>query len=316
MQLKEMQYIYTIYQERSFSKAAKKLFVSQPALSAVVKKAEKEIGEQIFDRSTLPFSVTGAGEYYISQVRQILQLNDNMMKYFQDSSDLKTGYLSVGSSSFFCAYVLSSQVGAFRQRYPGIHIDLHEMNVEILKNKVENDELDIILETSFFDEDNLEKYLFAQEDILLAVPKDYEINAKLHDAQMTFQDVREKKYKNSSVPSLSLSVFRDEPFLFLREGNDLYTRGMKMCEEAGFEPQIKIFLDQILTAFNIASTGAGVAFIRSSIPRFVPETGRLVYYKIDSPLAKRPIYYAYKKGAYLTYPMRAFLQMNGIRPGR
>ena len=60
MQLKEMHYIYTIYQERSFSKAAKKLFVSQPALSAVVKKAEKEVGEQIFDRSTLPFSVTFA----------------------------------------------------------------------------------------------------------------------------------------------------------------------------------------------------------------------------------------------------------------
>ena len=55
--LREMDYVYAVYQEKSFSKAAKKLFVSQPALSRMVKKAEDEIGAPIFDRSTLP---TGA----------------------------------------------------------------------------------------------------------------------------------------------------------------------------------------------------------------------------------------------------------------
>ena len=63
--LKEMDYIYAVYEEKSFSRAAKKLFVSQPALSNMVKKAEKEIGAPIFDRSTIPLTVTPAGEYYI-----------------------------------------------------------------------------------------------------------------------------------------------------------------------------------------------------------------------------------------------------------
>ena len=56
--LREMDYVYAVYQEKSFSKAAKKLFVSQPALSRMVKKAEDEIGAPIFDRSTLPITVT------------------------------------------------------------------------------------------------------------------------------------------------------------------------------------------------------------------------------------------------------------------
>ena len=64
LMLKEMDYIYAVYEEKSFSRAAKKLFVSQPALSNMVKKAEKEIGAPIFDRSTIPLTVTPAGEYY------------------------------------------------------------------------------------------------------------------------------------------------------------------------------------------------------------------------------------------------------------
>ena len=54
--LNEMKYVYEVYKEKSFSKAAKKLFISQPALSNMVRKAEKEMGAPIFDRSTIPLT--------------------------------------------------------------------------------------------------------------------------------------------------------------------------------------------------------------------------------------------------------------------
>lgn len=82
--LSEMQYIYTIYQERSFSKAAKKLYISQPALSAIVKKAEQKIGHLIFDRTTIPLTVTPAGRYYIKCIENILEIEKNMQDYFDD----------------------------------------------------------------------------------------------------------------------------------------------------------------------------------------------------------------------------------------
>ena len=56
--LSHIEYIYAVYQERSFSKAARRLYVSQPWLSAAVKKTEQELGAQIFDRSTSPISLT------------------------------------------------------------------------------------------------------------------------------------------------------------------------------------------------------------------------------------------------------------------
>ena len=66
--INEMKYVYAVYQEKSFSKAARKMFVSQPALSNMVKKAEAEIGRPIFDRSTIPLTVTKEGMYYIRSI--------------------------------------------------------------------------------------------------------------------------------------------------------------------------------------------------------------------------------------------------------
>ena len=68
------EYIYAVYQERSFSKAARKLFVSQPWLSATVKKVEQGLKRQLFDRSTTPISLTEDGQYYIENVERIMNI--------------------------------------------------------------------------------------------------------------------------------------------------------------------------------------------------------------------------------------------------
>lgn len=72
------EYIYAVYQEGSFSKAAQKLYVSQPWLSSVVKKVEQEIKTPIFDRSTTPISLTPAGQYYIQQVEKVMNIEEDM----------------------------------------------------------------------------------------------------------------------------------------------------------------------------------------------------------------------------------------------
>ena len=91
--LNEMKYVYEVY------KAAKKLFISQPALSNMVRKAEKEMGAPIFDRSTIPLTVTKEGAYYIRTVEKILFLERNLERYFQDIAGLQGGTLALGGAS-------------------------------------------------------------------------------------------------------------------------------------------------------------------------------------------------------------------------
>lgn len=78
------EYVHAVYQEKSFSNAAKKLFVSQPWLSATVKKVEQEIGFPIFNRSTNPISLTEEGRYYIRHIEQIMALEKEMAQHFKE----------------------------------------------------------------------------------------------------------------------------------------------------------------------------------------------------------------------------------------
>lgn len=312
--LNEMQYVYAVYKEKSFSKAAKKIFISQPALSAMVKKAENEIGCSIFDRGTIPLTVTKDGEYYIRGVEQILMTKRNVEEYFEDLSALKAGNLSIGGSSFFCAYVLADLFGRFRVKYPSVTIDILEGNIKELREGLEEETLDLIIETAIAMEDRtVERYLYGYEYIVLAVPASYKVNKKLQPYQLLFRDVCNGKYLDPEVPAVPMGYFRDIPFLIMKKGNDMHRRSMTICKNAGFTPNTAIQLDQILTSFNIASTGVGAVFIRANILKYMQENSALVYYKIGDPLAKRAILMATKKGRYVSHATREFLRMAGAR---
>ncbi len=312
--LNEMKYVYAVYQERSFSKAAKKLYISQPALSNMVKKAEKEMGAPIFDRSTIPLTVTKAGSYYIKSIEKILFVERNMKAYFRDIEQLQAGSLSLGGSSYFCSFVFPELIGKFRTKYPNIEIDLLEANIKELKEGLDKESLDLIIETALDGEDiSIEKYFYKKEWIILVVPKNFSVNLKLQPYRLTRQDIVTEAFLRPEVDPVPLCEFRNTPFIAMKPGNDMYKRGTKMCFNSGFAMKAAIQVDQVLTSVNIASNGIGAVFVRSDIVRCLPADDRLVYYKLGDPLAVRNVSFALKKGRYVTYAMREFMRMAGIK---
>ena len=81
-----MNYVYEVYKERSFSKAAENLYISQPALSAMIKKVENKVGMPLFDRSTNPIQLTDCGKRYIKTAEKIMDLDER----FKNSDQLRT----------------------------------------------------------------------------------------------------------------------------------------------------------------------------------------------------------------------------------
>lgn len=110
--MNELKYVYEVYQERSFSKAAKKLYITQPALSAMVKKAEMEIGQPIFDRSTIPLTLTDAGRYYIASAKKILFIQKNMTSYFSGPPAFADG------ASFYWGFFILLYLYSFKTGWP------------------------------------------------------------------------------------------------------------------------------------------------------------------------------------------------------
>ena len=76
-----MHYVYEVYKEMNFSKAASNLFISQPSLSAAVKKAENQIGFPIFDRSSNPIQLTELGKEYIRSIETIMEIENSFQNY-------------------------------------------------------------------------------------------------------------------------------------------------------------------------------------------------------------------------------------------
>lgn len=313
--LNDMKHIYTIYEERSFSKAAKKLYISQPALSSLVKKIEKKIGVLIFDRNTIPLTITEEGEYYIKYIEKVLNMEDDLIRHFKDIDDLKYGNLTIGGSSFFCAFTLPKLIEKFSEKYPNVRIETIEGNIKELTSGIEDGTIDLIIETAISEKDkNLDVYKYSTEEILLGVPQRWKINENLKEYQLTFEDIKKNIHLKSTFPEVSLKKFKNCPFITMKKGNDQYSRGLKMCKKEGFIPNSVFQIDQILTGYHIAVSNKNVAlFIRDTLIKSAYKNNvSLVYYKIGGDLAKRSIYMANKKNRYISKAMKEFLKISKI----
>ena len=173
------EYIYAIYQEKSFSKAAKKLYVSQPWLSATVKKVEQQLQIPLFDRSTNPISLTDAGRYYIEQIERIMAIEEEMQRHFNEMRSVNNVELHIGSSMFFCTYVLPKLLTDFCALYPQVTLTFTEGTTSGLTEKLRAGQLDFLLEAECPSGSDIQTFPWASEQIILAVPAHYEINQRL-----------------------------------------------------------------------------------------------------------------------------------------
>lgn len=302
MLLHEMVYVYEVYRHRSFTRAAQALYISQPSLSQMIRKAETRIGAPIFDRSTSPIGLTETGRAYIHAAEQILQIEADFKQYLDDAERCVTGVLTLGGTTLFTSYVLPPILSAFSDQYPGVELRLHEAHTAQLKIELQEGLLDFAIDNSMFDPAVYESQLFQHEQIILAVPRALPVNETAARFRLTSKDLRRKG--DTRVP---LSLFADTPFLLLKEGNDTRVRAEQLCAQAGFTPKIRLQLDQQLAAYNLASYGLGAAFISDALALSAPPDDRLYFYQIDSPDVYRSINLFYKRTRVLTAPMRAML---------
>ncbi len=301
--------VYEVYKERSFTKAAQNLYISQPSLSARIKKIEEIIGEPLFDRSTTPLQLTEVGKVYIEAAEEITQIEQRVENYINDLAGLKTGNLAVGASTLFAAYVVPSLITQFNQKFPDVHIQLIEGNTAELEEMLGSNALDFVIDNYHYDSILYNKELYCEENILLAVPKHFAVNEELGMYQLSYKNIKNKNYLNQKYPAVPLGRFADLPFIMLTQGNDTRTRGDRLCRNVGFKPNIVLEFNQQSTAYMASSTQLGATFISDILVSQLPTFENLVYYKLDGEEAKRKVFFYYKTHKYKTRVMEEFVRM-------
>lgn len=302
-------YVYEVYREKSFSKAAQNLYISQPSLSARIKKIEDQIGFPLFDRSTSPLQLTEVGQVYIDAAEKIFQIEQTVENYINNFSTLKTGTLCLGASNLFAAYILPPLITSFKQEFPDVHIQVTEGNTSQLESMLNNNSLDFVIDNYRYDNTLYSRELCCHENILLAVPNHFSVNHQLFEYRLSYENIKNKSYLDSSIPTVPLASFSDIPFIMLTPGNDTRIRGDRLCREAGFHPNIILELNQQSTAYMAASTQLGATFISDILVSQLPSFENLAYYKLDGDAAKRQVFFYYKNHKYKTRAMEEFLRI-------
>lgn len=281
MQLRDIQYVLTIADEGGFSKAAERLYVSQPALSQSVQRLEEELGVKLFDREKNKVSLTFAGSKFLEEGKVIIHLSERLKQTMADIATSKQGELTIGISPFYQKCFLTRISPVFQARYPGVKLNV----VDIFSNKQEEMllkrqiELGIMVLPVTSEELDYEKLY--DDNIMLAIP----------EGNACFDFLPELLQGHCAVTDLT--VLKDENFVMYKPGRRIWDICMTLCREAGFDPKVVYETNGCESVNSAVVRGMGVGFVPISIKRACPDE-RAVYYKIDNVKAFRTLAAVYR----------------------
>ena len=301
----EMKYIYTIYQKGSFAKAAEALYLTQPALSISVQKAEARIGMPIFDRNQKPLRLTAAGEIYIEKIKEILQIEKELQTRIQDLSDLTTGSIKIGASSYIFSYILPPVLLEYQKRYPGVQLDVLESGAYELKEMLLKKEIDLTFASRPAKEPNFKNKFVFQDELVLAVPVSFPVNQGLASYAMTSKELLDSA--NLSSPAIDMRSFADTPFVLLKSSYDLRHRADQFFEAAGISPDIRMEASQMATLYALAEAGIGATFISNRIIN--KPSSQVLFYRIDHPEAIREMSIVTNRHCYISQTVEKFIKL-------
>ena len=184
-------YVYSVYQNGSFSKAARKLFISQPSLSAMVKKLETELGFLIFDRSKSPLALTPEGEIYIEYIDESIEKERIMQQRVRAIGSVPFKELSVGGNSFLAGRVFPKVCADVIRRMPKVNIKMDIGSGTLrgtLKDKIEQGALDIALAYTY-DPHRFDAIPIFEERFYLVLRKDVPNAERLIPYSVSIEDV-------------------------------------------------------------------------------------------------------------------------------
>lgn len=300
MTSQQIEYVLTLAEEKSFSKAATRLYVTQPSLSQFIKNLENELSTTLFDRSTSPIRLTPAGQVFIEAARKIKSIEEELSQQLADLTNLKSGDLRIGTSPFRSACLLPKSIAEFHKTYPGVSIHILEEKSSVLEKSLMEGSIDLLLGTGPFDENLYYAEELASEQLYLAVPSDYPINNELIPYQITDSDIKTDNVKLHKTPGIDLSRLSKETFIIQKQGQKLNGVISKICKDSSFAPETTLNSERIESSFAWTLAGIGISFVPDFLIRFGNHDRHPVYYKINHPLASRNIYIAYRKNRYLT----------------
>ena len=301
-----LEYFLVAAEELNFTRAAKRLYISQQSLSNHISNLEKEFDVELFHR-TSPLTLTYAGQALRAKARAILDLREETCQEIADIKDFSKGQLTIGVSHTRGCKILPEILPVYKERFPGIQLHLKEGNSSELDADLLHGDVDLIIGLLPFKVENIETVPICEEEILLVVPDS--VLEKAFPGRLS--EIRQRLTRDTD-----LSLLKECPFLLINLGNRVRTLADEMFEEAQFTPNIILETENIETVMALAAKGMGITFypkmfISSHTPlqNLAAEHGGLNFYSLNYPKAHSVLAIGYHKGHYMSRATKEFINI-------
>lgn len=278
VELRHLRYFLAVAEELHFGRAAKRVHIVQPTLSAQIARLEEDLGVQLLDRTKRSVKLTEAGRVFLEEARRTLDQSERAAREARRAADGETGRLAVGLVGSATYSVLTEVLSLYHKRFPEVALALREMNtvdqVEALYD--ERIEVGFLHLPSGYENDDLEVKAFSREPLMAVLPRVHPL---------------------SSARRVPLETLAGEPFVIPSQKQEpgYYEQLVAVCERAGFAPKVVQEVSEMQVGLSLSAMGVGIGLLPAAV-RSLKATGT-VYRKLAEPVPEMELSVARRRGA-------------------
>ncbi|MCW4386223.1 LysR family transcriptional regulator [Salinibacterium sp. SYSU T00001] len=265
MELRHLTAFIAVAEELHFGRAAQRLHMAQPALSQQIRQLERELGVQLFERSTRSVRLTSAGESFLVPAQRVLDALDDATEAARAAGRGEVGRVRIGFAGASSHESLPLITEAVRREHPGIRLDMEgQTYANVALGRVADGTLDLGFVRLPADQPGVATRAIMTEELIVALPADHPLAG--HDA-------------------VALSDLSDAPFVTFpaNSGSSLHDAMVRACGLAGFHPRVAQEAPDTYTILALVASGVGVTLTLTTC-QHVQQTG-VVYRRIsDHPV--------------------------------
>lgn len=293
-------YIQKVAELQNISKAAKELYISQPALTRIITNLETELGVCLFNRSVLPIKLTYAGERYLAEAKRVHEIDMALKQEMQEIAVMKRGTLLVGADYCASSLWLPHILPAFSEQYPGITTKICQQTSPMFEEDLLKNKIDLAFTTRSIVSGDLSYEPLSSARILLYIPNRHPL---LQDCDISGNSLNHPVH-------ISADALQNQDFVLLHPSFGLGKTVDNILNMFDIRPRQIMYTTNIVACYRLAASGLGITFAtpyatRYTFPGSVPVIGQLV----GEDVAEHNII-AYNKYHNLSTPEKAFIQLS------
>lgn len=293
MDQRYLEYILVLAETGNMTRAAQKLYISQPTLSQFLSKQEEKIGTPLFQRSEGIYKLTPVGEFYAEYARKVLELTAGLERDIKRLST--TIRINIGNSASRSLEMLTSILTDFRKRYPKVELTMTDCNVYTMSSAIAREEVEIAFVTAPSLNQYKGKYIeLKKEEVLFAVSSNHPYCKTL-----------ERDSSHCLTSKELLEHFGSSPFILQPQGSCIRNLINSFFETYKFNPTVVFSTTYAQSIFDMVVSNLGSGFVPSG---YAIESPSITYFSLV-PEMYRVHYILYREEPWLEAPCRYLIKL-------